>query len=82
MPKIRFATFGLVAAALIAVGLPAGAGHTTDPRTNNLHPMGHIEEPASLLNPAVGNINIHTDIAFWGKLAFQGTWNGFNIRDV
>jgi hypothetical protein len=82
VPKIRFATFGLVAAALITMSLPAGAGHTTDPRTNNLHPMGHIEEPASLLNPAIANPDIHTDIAFWGKLAFQGNWDGFNIRDI
>jgi hypothetical protein len=82
VPKIRFATFGLVAAALITMSLPAGAGHTTDPRTKNLHPKGHIVEPASLLNPAVGNPDIHTDIAFWGRLAIQGNWDGFNIRDI
>jgi hypothetical protein len=80
--KIRFATVLLASAAVIALGLPAGAGHTTDPSTNNLHPMGHIEEPASLLNPAIGNPDIHTDIAFWGKFAFQGNWDGFNIRDI
>jgi hypothetical protein len=72
----------LGAAAVVALGLPAGAGHTTDPRTKNMHPMGHIEEPASLLNPAVANPDIHTDIAFWGDLAFQGNWDGFNIRDI
>jgi hypothetical protein len=44
--------------------------------------MGHIEEPASLLNADVGNPNVHTDIAFWGKHAFQGTWLGFNVRDI
>ncbi len=69
-------------AVLIAGGTPAGAGHDTDPHTNNMHSMGHIVEPASLLNPAVGNPNIHTDIAFWGAHAFQGSWLGFNIRDV
>jgi hypothetical protein len=58
------------------------AGHNDDPRTQNLHPMGHIVEPASLLNPAIGNPNIHTDIAFWGKYAYQGSWLGFNIRDI
>jgi hypothetical protein len=80
--KIRFATLGLVAAALVTMTLPAGAGHTTDPRTKNMHPKGHIVEPASLLNPAVANPDIHTDIAFWGNLAFQGNWDGFNIRDI
>jgi hypothetical protein len=82
VPKIRFVTLGLVAAALVTMSLPAGAGHSSDPRTKNMHPKGHIEEPASLLNPAVANPDIHTDIAFWGKLAFQGNWDGFNIRDI
>lgn len=72
----------LVAVALIVTALPASAGHDDDPRTENLHPMGHIEEPASLLNPAVGNPNIHTDLAFWGNYAFQGTWLGLNVRDI
>jgi hypothetical protein len=71
-----------LAAGLLAFPLAAGAGHTTDPRTANMHPLGHIEEPASLLNPAVGNPDIHTDIAFWGSLAIQGNWDGFNIRDI
>jgi hypothetical protein len=80
--KLRLTTLLVSAAALLAVALPAGAGHTNDPRTSNLRPRGHIEEPASLLNPAVGNPDIHTDIAFWGRLAFQGNWDGFNIRNI
>ncbi len=67
---------------LLAFPLAASAGHRTDPRTPNMHPLGHIEEPASLLNPAVGNPDVHTDIAFWGDLAIQGNWDGFNIRDI
>lgn len=82
MSRTRFPALLLALAALIALGLPAGAGHSSDPHTNNLHPMGHIEEPASLLNPAVANPDIHTDIAFWGKWAFQGNWDGFNIRNI
>ncbi len=72
----------LFAVGIIAFPLAAGAGHTTDPRTPNLVPRGHIFEPASLLNPAVGNPDIHTDIAFWGKFAIQGNWDGFNIRSI
>lgn len=60
---------------------PADAAHFFDESTTNLHAMGHIEEPASLLTGAGGG-NIHTDIAFWGKHAFQGSWLGFNIRDI
>ncbi len=66
---------------LLLAAVPVSAGHDDDPKTNNLHPLGHIEEPASLLTGAGGG-NIHTDIAFWGKHAFQGSWLGFNIRDI
>jgi hypothetical protein len=72
----------VIAAALLAFPLAAGAGHQSDPRTSNLQPRGHIVEPASLLNPAVANPDIHTDIAFWGNYAIQGNWDGFNIRDI
>lgn len=61
--------------------LPAIAEHDDDSRTKNLHPMGHIIEPASLTSGAGGG-NIHTDITFWGHYAFQGSWFGFNIRDI
>jgi len=82
--KLRTALLGSVVAAMTTfiAGGPAIAGHDDDPRTLNLHPMGHIEEPASLLNPAPGGANIHTDLAFWGHYAFQGSWLGINIRDV
>jgi hypothetical protein len=72
----------MLAIVLLAFPLAASAGHSTDPRTPNMLPLGHIEEPASLLNPAVGNPDVHTDIAFWGDLAIQGNWDGFNIRDI
>jgi hypothetical protein len=72
----------VIALVLIGILTFAGivaAGHDDDPRTVNLHPMGHIEEPASLF---YGPPTIHTDIAFWGKHAFQGNWLGINIRDI
>ncbi len=72
----------LAAAALLSIPMLATAGHKDDPRTKNLHPLGHDEVPASLLNPDIGNPNIHTDIAFWGKIAFQGSWLGFDIYNV
>lgn len=80
--SIRLPVMIAAVLALAATAIPASAGHSSDPRTNNVHPMGHIEEPASLLNPNVGNPDIHTDIAFWGDHAFQGNWDGFNIRDI
>jgi hypothetical protein len=77
----------LVALAVVAVGMLAfpaiaAAGHLTDPRTDNLRPKGHIVEPAVLGGFGGANPDIHTDIAFWGKHAIQGNWDGFNIRDI
>jgi hypothetical protein len=75
----RVLVLATLAAGILAFPLAAAAGHDDDPRTPNMHPMGHIEEPASLFGP---NPDIHTDIAFWGKLAIQGNWDGFNIRNI
>jgi LVIVD repeat len=77
----------LVALAAFAVGMLAfpaiaAAGHQNDPRTDNLRPRGHIVEPAVLGGFGGGNPDVHTDIAFWGKYAYQGNWDGFNIRDI
>ncbi|MGH3022522.1 MAG: LVIVD repeat-containing protein [Gaiellaceae bacterium] len=79
---LRVLALALVATGILVFPLAAGAGHENDPRTPNLKPMGHIFEPASLLNPAIGNPDVHTDIAFWGKFAIQGNWDGFNIRNI
>ena len=68
--------------ALLAFPSVAAAGHTTDPRTPNLTPLGHIVEPEQMVNPLPPPSGIHTDLAFRGNLAFQGTWDGFNIRDI
>ena len=82
---------GILAICAMALGTvmmapPVAAGHRDDPRTKNLHPLGHIEEPRSttaLFNPAApGDPRIHTDIAFWGKTAYQGNWLGLSIRDI
>ena len=67
---------------LMAFPLGATAGHSDDPRTPNIHPLGHIEEPAVLAGFGGADPDIHTDIAFWGKYAVQGNWDGFNIRDI
>ena len=80
MPSKRRAVILIGAAlALVVTALPASAGHDDDTSTENLHPLGHIEEPASLFH---GPPTVHTDIAFWGKHAFQGNWLGINIRDI
>jgi hypothetical protein len=67
---------------MLAVAPAAMAGHQQDPRTKNLHPLGHIVEPAVLGGFGGADPDVHTDIAFQGKLAVQGNWDGFNIRDI
>ena len=82
----KLLTLSLSVLLLLAAAVPVSASHEDRPSTKNLHPIGHIEEPRSgtaLFNPAApGDPNIHTDLAFWGNYAFQGTWLGFNVRDI
>lgn len=67
---------------LVTAGLPAFADHELDPRTANLRPMGHIVEHAVLGGFGGADPDIQSDIAFWGRLAVQGSWLGFEIRDI
>jgi hypothetical protein len=67
---------------VLAFAPAAMAGHKGDPRTKNMHPLGHIVEPAVLGGFGGANPDINTDIAFQGKLAFQGNWDGFSIRNI
>jgi hypothetical protein len=67
---------------VLAFAPAANAGHTTDPRTSNLDPLGHIVEPGVLGGFGGANPDVQTDIAFEGRHAVQGNWDGFNIRDI
>ena len=62
--------------------IPARADHENDPRTKNLHPMGHIVEHGTFGGFGGGDPDIQSDIAFWGDLAIQGSWLDFEIRDI
>jgi len=71
----------LVAAAvgLLAFPLAAGADHGTRPHTKNIHALGHSPHPASFFGATAASRNINSDIAFWGKLSFDGNYDGFRI---
>ena len=70
----RSLALGLVlSVALLVWALPAGAGHKTDPRTKNLHPLGHTADNRPVVTFGEA---FFTDMAFKGKVAFQGTWIG------
>ena len=63
----------IVVGVCLAMASPAGAGHETDPRTKNLHPMGDTDDSRPVVTFGEA---FFTDIAFQGKIAFQGTWIG------
>jgi LVIVD repeat len=82
MPRaLRVLVLGAFVCGLLTFPFAAGAGHTTDPAVN-LAPLGHIEEPAVLGGFGGANPDVNTDIAFWGRFAYQGNWDGFSIRDI
>ena len=77
----RSLCFGLLlVVGLMLAAVPAQAGHDTDPHTKNLQPMGHTDDNRPIrtfLEP------FFTDIAFWGRVAYQGTWfGGFRTIDI
>ncbi|MDP9441165.1 MAG: hypothetical protein M3P34_03065, partial [Actinomycetota bacterium] len=69
------------AAAVTLFPAAAAADHDTRPHTKNIHAMGHSAHPASFADPAAVR-HINSDLAFWGKLAFNGNYDGFRVVDI
>jgi hypothetical protein len=74
----RLVCLAVLATLLGAVVAPARveARHSPPPtesfeRTRNLHPLGFSPSPGT-----------NSDLAFWGRYAFQGHYNGFRIIDI
>jgi hypothetical protein len=75
----------LLSAALIGVLLTATAAAAQSPVeeavatfdfTKNMHPLGFSERVP------IGGGDFNSDLAFWGKHAFQGHYTGFRVLDV
>jgi hypothetical protein len=71
--KIRVSLVLVLGVALLAWAGPAAAGHKTDPHSKNLHPMGHTGDNRPVVTFGEA---FFTDLAFKGKIAYQGTWIG------
>ena len=77
-----------LAGAVAAIGAgpsPAAAAPaavSTYTFTQNMHPLGHSARNVPLENAAPGAGIYNSDIAFWGRRAYQGTYSGFRIVDV
>lgn len=73
-------------AAVLAFALPLTASASvsdavsTFTYTTNMHPMGFSERAVPLTGTGSGIVN--SDLAFWGRTAFQGTYEGFRIIDI
>ncbi len=70
-----------VAAALLLPASPAGANHATAPSTNNIQALGHSPLPATFEVPD-GQRVVSSDLAFQGKIAYQGNYDGFRVIDI
>jgi hypothetical protein len=86
---MRMSGRGVLAAlvALTVLSLTAMAGAqtvgdavSTFTYTKNMKPQGYSPRVVPLTGAGSGIYN--SDIAFWGKRAFQGTYSGFRIIDV
>ena len=73
----------LVAAVVAALALPlAGAAGPFDAvstftYSQNMHPLG-FSPRANTISPFTAN----SDLAFWGRTAYQGNYDGFRIIDI
>jgi hypothetical protein len=66
---------------LVAAAIPAAADHSTREHTKNLRALGHSPQPATFEVPD-GERLVNSDLAFQGRLAFHGNYNGFRVIDV
>jgi PA domain-containing protein/LVIVD repeat-containing protein len=86
MRIFRLAVFaGLVAATALTLAVAAPAAPVDDAvstftYTKNMHPLGYSPRVVPFTGPTSGIFN--SDLAFWGKRAYQGTYEGFRIIDV
>ena len=79
--RARLAVTAALVMAVVAVSAPAGADHATRPHTPNIFAQGHSPHPASFADPAPVR-HISSDLAFWGRLAYHGNYDGFRIIDI
>jgi hypothetical protein len=79
---LRFLVLSACVVGLLAFPLSAAADHATRPHTPNIHAKGHSPHPATFFGDPDGVRHISSDIAFWGKLAFNGNYNGWRVIDI
>ncbi|GAB4430210.1 MAG: hypothetical protein OHK0015_15050 [Chloroflexi bacterium OHK40] len=79
---VLFALLAVPFGGATVLAASAGAAVGTFSYTPNLHPLGFSDRVVPLDNNVPGQSIINSDLAFWGRLAFQGTYDGFRIIDI
>jgi PA domain/LVIVD repeat len=82
--RMRLALLALAVLPTLALPLVAGGAVadavSTFTYTKNMHPLGYSPRVVPLTGTGSGIFN--SDLAFWGKTAVQGTYEGFRLIDV
>ena len=82
--SLRLSVLSILAAVALALPLTASAdvaeAVSTFTYTKNMHPLGYSPRVVPLTGTGSGVFN--SDLAFWGKTAVQGTYEGFRLIDV
>src|SRR5512145_2365464 len=83
--SVRGVLMMLVALTVLALAGTAGAQTVGDAvstftYTKNMKPQGYSPRVVPLTGAGSGVYN--SDLAFWGKRAYQGSYSGFRIVDV
>jgi hypothetical protein len=71
-----------IAYAATASASPVGDAVSTFAFTQNMHPMGFSARAIPLDNTVPGQGVFNSDITFWGRTAYQGTYEGFRIINI
>lgn len=79
MRRLSLLVFG--ASFALALPLTAAADHANRPSTDNIHAKGHSSHPASFNDPSATR-HVNSDIAFQGRYAFNGNYDGFRVIDI
>jgi hypothetical protein len=80
--RVRLLVPLAVAVGLLAFPPAAAADHATRPHTRNMHALGESPHPATFLGEPDGVRHVNSDIAFQGRLAFNGNYDGFRVIDI
>ncbi|MCI0636003.1 MAG: hypothetical protein L0206_19120 [Actinobacteria bacterium] len=79
---VAAAALTLLGFTTIAAAEPVGDAVSTFSFSQNMHPTGYSARVVPLDNTVAGAGVFNSDLAFWGKTAYQGTYEGFRIVDI